>query len=233
MPAHTSIVDLILSASLVVQLVMLLLVAASVAPGDHPAQAAVLARRSPARTPSRAPSGRAGTLGDLSGLTRAGAPASDMAGLFEAGFREFRRLSEQAAMPADQVLEGVRRAMHVARCGKWTGWRRACPPSPHRVHQSLRRPLRHGLGHHEFLPWPGNVQSATSPRWHRAFPRPSSPPHRPFAAIPAVIAYNRYADKVSRLEVRYDSSSRSSSASCNGTPTRGPVGGAGAAPTAR
>ncbi len=26
-----------------------------------------------------------------------------------------------------------------------------------------------------------------------------------FAAIPAVIAYNRYADKVSRLEVRYDS----------------------------
>jgi biopolymer transport protein TolQ len=26
-----------------------------------------------------------------------------------------------------------------------------------------------------------------------------------FAAIPAVIAYNRYADKVGRLEVRYDS----------------------------
>jgi biopolymer transport protein TolQ len=26
-----------------------------------------------------------------------------------------------------------------------------------------------------------------------------------FAAIPAVIAYNRYADKVTRLEVRYDS----------------------------
>ena len=25
-----------------------------------------------------------------------------------------------------------------------------------------------------------------------------------FAAIPAVIAYNRYADQVSRLEVRYD-----------------------------
>jgi biopolymer transport protein TolQ len=25
-----------------------------------------------------------------------------------------------------------------------------------------------------------------------------------FAAIPAVIAYNRYADKVTRLEVRYD-----------------------------
>ena len=25
-----------------------------------------------------------------------------------------------------------------------------------------------------------------------------------FAAIPAVIAYNRYADKVSRLELRYD-----------------------------
>jgi len=25
-----------------------------------------------------------------------------------------------------------------------------------------------------------------------------------FAAIPAVIAYNRYADKVARLEIRYD-----------------------------
>ena len=37
-----------------------------------------------------------------------------------------------------------------------------------------------------------------------------------FAAIPAVVAYNRYTHDVDRLAVRYETSSRSSRTSCSG-----------------
>jgi len=209
MPAHTSIIDLILSASLVVQLVMLLLVAASVA-----SWAIIMRKR---RVLAQAVAGSDAfestfwSGGDLSAiyrdLTRAGEPASDMAGLFEAGFREFRRLSEQAAMPPDQVLEGVRRAMHVAQMREMD-----------RLEESLSTLATIGStspyvglfgtvwGIMNSFRGLGNVQSATlaavAPGISEALIATAI---GLFAAIPAVIAYNRYADKVSRLEVRYDS----------------------------
>jgi biopolymer transport protein TolQ len=209
MPANLSIIDLILSASLVVQLVMLLLLAASIASW------AIIVRKRSVLAQAVAGSDAFETSfwsgGDLTAIygdvTRGGEPPSDMAGLFEAGFREFRRLSEQAAMPPDQLLESVRRAMHVAQMREMD-----------RLEESLSTLATIGSTSpyvglfgtvwgimNSFLGL-GSVQSATlaavAPGIAEALVATAI---GLFAAIPAVIAYNRYADKVSRLEVRYDS----------------------------
>ena len=130
-----------------------------------------------------------------------------MAGLFEAGFREFRRLTEQPGMAPEQVLEGVRRAMHVAQMREMD-----------RLEESLSTLATIGStspyvglfgtvwGIMNSFRGLGNVQSATlavvAPGIAEALVATAI---GLFAAIPAVIAYNRYADKVTRLEVRYDS----------------------------
>ncbi|MEO8225273.1 MAG: MotA/TolQ/ExbB proton channel family protein, partial [Gammaproteobacteria bacterium] len=132
---------------------------------------------------------------------------SDMAGLFEAGFREFRRLTEQPGMSPDQILESVRRSMHVAQMREMD-----------RLEESLSTLATIGStspyvglfgtvwGIMNSFRGLGNVQSATlavvAPGIAEALVATAM---GLFAAIPAVIAYNRYADKVSRLEVRYDS----------------------------
>src|SRR6185312_17350716 len=55
--------------------------------------------------------------GDLAQLYRAiesRGGSTGMASIFEFGFREFARLRQQGAVPAEQLLEGSRRAMRVA-----------------------------------------------------------------------------------------------------------------------
>jgi biopolymer transport protein TolQ len=209
MPAHTSIFDLILSASLIVQLVMALLLAASVVSW------AIIVRKR--RVLKQAVEGSDAfetsfwSGGDLKAiyrdLTKGGQPPSDMAGLFEAGFREFRRLTEQPGMGAAQILESVRRSMHVAQMREMD-----------RLEESLSTLATIGStspyvglfgtvwGIMNSFRGLGNVQSATlavvAPGIAEALIATAM---GLFAAIPAVIAYNRYADKVTRLEVRYDS----------------------------
>ena len=75
-----------------------------------------------------------------------------MAGIFEFGFREFARLRQQGGVAAEQLLEGSRRAMRVAQL-------KEIDRLEHNLatlatvgsHQSLRRPVRHRVGHHERL----------------------------------------------------------------------------------
>ncbi len=209
MPAHTSLLDLILSASLIVQLVMLLLLAASVMSWAIIVRKRRVLREAVAGSDAFETSFWSG--GDLSAIyrdvTRGGQPPADMAGLFEAGFREFRRLSGQPDMTADQVLESVRRAMHVAQMREMD-----------RLEESLSTLATIGStspyvglfgtvwGIMNSFRGLGNVQSATlavvAPGISEALVATAM---GLFAAIPAVIAYNRYADKVTRLEVRYDS----------------------------
>jgi biopolymer transport protein TolQ len=209
MPGNASILDMILSASVIVQLVMVLLLAASITSW------AIIVRKQ--RVLSQAVVGSDAfetsfwSGGDLSAIYRDvtldGEPPSAMAGLFEAGFREFRRLTEQPGMAAEQVLEGVRRAMHVAQMREMD-----------RLEESLSTLATIGStspyvglfgtvwGIMNSFRGLGNVQSATlavvAPGIAEALVATAI---GLFAAIPAVIAYNRYADKVSRLEVRYDS----------------------------
>ncbi|MCE7903827.1 MAG: protein TolQ [Gammaproteobacteria bacterium PRO9] len=209
MSGHTSLLDLVTSASLIVQAVMLLLLAASVLSWAIIVRKRRVLRDAVAGSDAFESSFWSG--GDLSAIyrdiTRDGQPPADMAGLFEAGFREFRRLREQPDMTAEQMLEGVRRAMHVAQMREMD-----------RLEESLSTLATIGStspyvglfgtvwGIMNSFQGLGNVQSATlaavAPGISEALVATAM---GLFAAIPAVVAYNRYADKVTRLEVRYDS----------------------------
>jgi biopolymer transport protein TolQ len=148
--------------------------------------------------------------GDLGKLYRSietrGKPAVGMESIFEAGFGEFSRLRSQSAGSPAEMLEGVRRTMRVAQLREID-----------RLEESLSTLATTGstspyvglfgtvwgiMGAFQGL---GNVQQATlamvAPGIAEALIATAA---GLFAAIPAVVAYNRYADKVNRLEMRYD-----------------------------
>jgi biopolymer transport protein TolQ len=201
-----SALDLILQASLIVQFVMALLVGASVVSWAiifRKRQLLVAERQAADRFEEQFWSG-----GDLSGLYKSlegGAPTG-MAGVFVAGFREFSRLRKQVGMSGAQLLEGSRRAMRVAQLRETD-----------RLEQNLSTLATIGStspyvglfgtvwGIMSAFQGLGNVQQATlamvAPGIAEALIATAM---GLFAAIPAVIAYNRYADQVGRLELRYD-----------------------------
>ncbi|GIK33957.1 MAG: hypothetical protein AMXMBFR45_18590 [Gammaproteobacteria bacterium] len=208
MTGSHSFLDLVLGASFVVQLVLLLLVSASVA-----SWAIILRKRRTLREAALGSDAFETTFwggGDLTAIyrdvTKAGTAPSGMAGLFEAGFREFRRLAQQPGLAPQQMLEGCRRAMQVAQMREMD-----------RLEQNLATLATIGStspyvglfgtvwGIMNSFQAIGNVQSATlamvAPGISEALIATAM---GLFAAIPAVIAYNRYADKVTRLEVRFD-----------------------------
>ena len=209
MSENLSFADMVLNASLVVQLVMGLLVTASVISWSIIIRKRRLLNAALAGSDAFETSFWSG--GDLNAIYRDIArdktAPGDMAGLFEAGFREFCRLTGQQGMSPEQVLDGVRRTMHVTRMREMD-----------RLEESLATLATIGStspyiglfgtvwGIMNSFRGLGNVQSATlavvAPGIAEALVATAI---GLFAAIPAVIAYNRYADKVARLEVRYDS----------------------------
>ncbi|MFW3682125.1 protein TolQ [Pseudomonas aeruginosa] len=113
---HTSMWSLISNASIVVQLVMLTLVAASVT-----SWIMIFQRGNAMRAAKKALDAfeeRFWSGIDLSKLYRqAGSnpdPDSGVEQIFRAGFKEFSRLRQQPGVDPDAVMEGVARAMHVA-----------------------------------------------------------------------------------------------------------------------
>ncbi len=147
--------------------------------------------------------------GDLSQLYRgieSRGGATGMASIFEFGFREFARQRQQGNVPADQLLEGARRAMRVAQLKEID-----------RLEQGLATLATVGStspyvglfgtvwGIMSAFSGLGNVQQATlamvAPGISEALVATAI---GLFAAIPAVVAFNRYADQVGRLEVRFD-----------------------------
>ena len=203
-----SILRLVLDASLVVQLVMLILLLASVASWAVIIQKRRVLRGARATADTFEKEFWSG--GDLSGLYRriAGKSggSSGMAGIFEAGFREFSRLRKQDDLQASQIVEGSRRAMLVSQMRE-----------SDRLEQNLAFLATVGSTSpyvglfgtvwgimNSFIAL-GNVQQATlamvAPGIAEALIATAM---GLFAAIPAVIAYNRYADTVVRLESRYD-----------------------------
>src|SRR5256714_12536325 len=145
---------------------------------------------------------------DLAQLYRAiesGGGATGMAGIFEFGFREFAR-QRQSASGGDQLLEGSRRAMRVAQLKEID-----------RLEHSLATLATVGStspyvglfgtvwGIMSAFSSLGNVQQATlamvAPGISEALVATAV---GLFAAIPAVVAYNRFADQVTRLEMRFD-----------------------------
>src|SRR5579871_1056548 len=147
--------------------------------------------------------------GDLAQLYRAieqRGGVTGMASIFEFGFREFARLRQQAGNSADQMLEGSRRAMRVAQLKEID-----------RLEQSLATLATVGStspyvglfgtvwGIMSAFYSLGNVQQATlamvAPGISEAL---ITTAFGLFAAIPAVVAFNRFADQVARLEIRFD-----------------------------
>jgi biopolymer transport protein TolQ len=208
MTGNLSFISLIFEASFVVQIVLLLLLIASIA-----SWAIILRKRrvlNQAVTGSDVFEADFWSGGDLTGIyrqiTTGSESPTDMAGVFEAGFRSFRRLSQQSGLSAGQIVEGAQRSMRVAQMREMD-----------RLEQSLATLATIGStspyvglfgtvwGIMNTFTALGNVKSATlamvAPGIAEALIATAM---GLFAAIPAVIAYNRYADKVGRLEVRYD-----------------------------
>ncbi len=208
MTADMSVISLLWEASLPVQIVMLLLIGASLVSWSIIFTKRRLIRRTKDASDEFEAAFWSG--GDLNTLyrsaTRAKGGSIGMAGIFEAGFREFNRAMQAGGSSTDKIVEECRRAMRVAQMREVD-----------RLEQNLATLATIG----STSPYVGlfgtvwgimgafmglaNVQSATlavvAPPIAEALIATAM---GLFAAIPAVIAYNRYADKVVRLEYRYD-----------------------------
>ncbi|NIW86606.1 MAG: protein TolQ [Gammaproteobacteria bacterium] len=208
MTTDLSLIELLLNASPLVQLVIVILLAASLISWTlifHKRIVMQRARRAADDFEDQFWSGK-----DLISMyNRINAPRYDATGLeriFQAGFKEFARLRNQAGIESRAIMDGAERVMRVA----------------------LRREVEHLEGHLSFLAtvgstspyigllgtvWGimnsfralGNVQHATlamvAPGIAEALIATAM---GLFAAIPAVIAYNRYANDTERLTNRYD-----------------------------
>ncbi|HET7922424.1 MAG TPA: protein TolQ [Gammaproteobacteria bacterium] len=207
MNAQESFLEIALHASLVVKCVLLILIAASLASW------AVIFRKHRMLKQAR---GAADTFeqrfwsgGELAGIYKeisGTGPEYGMEGIFEAGFSEFARLRKQSDAPG-QVIEGARRAMRGAQIREIDRLEEHLAflatvgsTSPYvGLFGTVWGIMNafHGLG---------NVQQATiamvAPGISEALIATAM---GLFAAIPAVIAYNRFANHVERLETRFDS----------------------------
>jgi biopolymer transport protein TolQ len=201
-----SIVRLIVEASVPVQVVIAILILASLSSWAiifRKRRIIGRARREADRFESRFWSGD--DLAQLYRTIESHGGATGMAGIFEFGFREFARL-RQAAAGQEQLLEGSRRAMRVAQLKEVD-----------RLEHSLATLATVGStspyvglfgtvwGIMSAFSSLGNIQQATlaqvAPGISEALVATA---FGLFAAIPAVVAYNRFADQVTRLEIRFD-----------------------------
>ena len=211
MNEELSLVDLILSAGFTVKLVMALLLAASVASWFMIVQRLLYFRSADAEMLDFEEHFWSGI--ELSKLYREGnAREADgehiigMEGVFRAGFKEFTRQAQQSDMDAEALLEGARRAMRVAMLREEERMEKHLPflatvgsTSPYiglfgtvwGIMNSFR-----GLA---------NTTQATlatvAPGISEALVATAM---GLFAAIPAVMAYNRFAAKVDVFGKRYD-----------------------------
>ena len=208
MTADVSVIGLLINASLPVQIVMLLLIGASLMSWSIIfTKRRLLRRTTDASDEFEAAFWSGGDLNTLyRSATRTKGGSIGMANIFESGFREFNRALQADEGGSEKPIEASRRAMRVAQMREVD-----------RLEQSLATLATIG----STSPYVGlfgtvwgimgafmglaNVQSATlavvAPPIAEALIATAM---GLFAAIPAVIAYNRYADKVVRLEYRYD-----------------------------
>ena len=207
MTGNLSLIQLVVQASVVVQIVIGLLLLASLSSWAIIFRKSLLLARARRETDQFENNFWSG--GDLAQLYRAiesHGGASGMASIFEMGFREFARQRQQGAGSPDLMLEGSRRAMRVAQLKEID-----------RLEFSLATLATVGSispyvglfgtvwGIMSAFSSLGDVRQATlasvAPGISEALVTTAI---GLFAAIPAVVAYNRFADQVGRLEVRFD-----------------------------
>jgi len=208
MTADLTVVGLLLGASLPVKIVMLLLVAASLVSWSIIFTKRRLIRRTRAASDEFEAAFWSG--GDLNTLYQSAARAKGgsigMASIFEGGFREFNRALQAGGGTPEKIIEECRRAMRVAQMREVD-----------RLEQNLATLATIGStspyvglfgtvwGIMVAFIQIGSQQTATlavvAPPIAEALIATAM---GLFAAIPAVIAYNRFADRAVRLEYRYD-----------------------------
>ena len=209
MATNMSFINLILNASLIVQMVMLILVIASIASWSIIFNKNKLVKRIKSASDDFESNFWAG--GDLASLYQSSKRNDNLkegiASIFNAGFESFNRLSSKQANNRDKMVEECSRAMRIVQMREVD-----------KLEQSLATLASIG----SISPYVGlfgtvigimnsfralaGVQSATlamvAPGIAEALVATAM---GLFAAIPAVVAYNRFADSVTRLEIRYDS----------------------------
>jgi biopolymer transport protein TolQ len=204
-----SIVELVINASLVVKLVMALLVFVSLQSWYWIFRKAFAIRDARARTDSFEHDFWSG--GDLESLFQSAVNDRHHAGalerIFEAGFREFTKLRGQKSIDPATVVDGARRAMRA------TFQREIDELDSHLAFLASVGSVSPYVGlfgtvwgiMHAFRGL-ANVSSATlaavAPGIAEALVATAI---GLFAAIPAVVAYNRFAHDVDRISVRFES----------------------------
>ena len=208
MNAELDVLHLLLSASIPVQIVMAILLGFSIASWFIIFRKKAMIDR--ALREARDFEERFWSGADLAGLfkevTADGERITGTASIFEAGFREFARLRQRRNVDSRSLLEGAQRAMRVASARE-----------TERLEQSLEFLANVG----SISPYVGlfgtvwgimiafhglaNVKEASiamvAPGITEALIATAM---GLFAAIPAVWAYNRYANKIERISLRYD-----------------------------
>jgi len=208
MDMNMDVMRLVFDASWPVQVVMILLLAASLVSWRIIWQKRGLIRKAKSASDDFEASFWSG--GDLNTLYRSASRqkggSRGMSRIFEAGFREFNRLAQAGEVSAEKLVEECRRAMRVAQMREVD-----------RLEQSLATLATIGStspyvglfgtvwGIMSAFMQIGNMQSVTLATVAGPIAEALiATAMGLFAAIPAVIAYNRFADKVVRLEIRYD-----------------------------
>jgi len=208
MSGDLNVIELILGASLVVQIVMLGLLLLSVASWAIIIDKAKLLKRAIGDADAFEASFWSGI--DLTKFYReisaSGEKAWGMAGIFQAGYREFGRLRQESGMGGAALVQGAHRAMNVSQM---------------REVDRLEQNLAFLATVASTSPYVGlfgtvwgimdtffSLSGANSATIAAVAPGISealiATAMGLFAAIPAQVFYNRYADQVDRLEVRYD-----------------------------
>ena len=208
MDADLSIIGLVINASILVQIVLGLLLVVSVMSWTMIFQKwRIMKKARIAAEEFEEKFWSGGDLGSLYNQINSGRYGdSGMATIFEAGFKEFARLRKQESIDAKAVLEGSQRAMRVALTRETDRLERSLPflatvgsTSPY---VGLFGTVWGIMNSFRAL---GNVKQATlamvAPGIAEALVATAM---GLFAAIPAVIGYNRYATDLERLVSRYE-----------------------------
>jgi len=204
-----SILHLILNASAVVQAVMLLLLGVSLMSWNYIARKWIAVKRAHRQTEQFERDFWSG--GDLNSLYNSAVndrhSAGSMERIFESGFREFTKLRVQKNLDSSDVVDGSRRAMRA------TYQRELDELEAHLAFLASVGSVSPYIGlfgtvwgiMHAFRAL-SNVGSATlasvAPGIAEALVATAI---GLFAAIPAVLAYNRFAHEIDRLSTRFES----------------------------
>ncbi len=204
-----SILSLIAHASIVVQLVLLLLIVVSLMSWYWIFRKGIAIRAARARTIEFEREFWSG--GDLGAIYRSASASREMVGplgrIFEAGYREFAKLRGQNNLDASDIIDGARRAMRA------TYQRELDDLEAHTAFLASAGSVSPYVGlfgtvwgiMHAFKGL-GDVGSATlsqvAPGIAEALVATAI---GLFAAIPAVVAYNRFAYDIDRLATRFES----------------------------